>query len=144
MDIAELIINLAANVLESLAALIAIYLFVFKRKEISKVFNLLLNYSHQLSLSELKEKLERLNDYNVNEPTDCEKIINIFHEIIGQIRGNENLLTHFGEIPERIEKLIDDKKRFNEPRKRAMVAELREKLRNLNARNLDSIIGGDK
>ena len=123
------------------ASAIAIYLFLSKGKTISKVFDLLVNYTYQLTLSELKEKLEKLNEYNANEPADKEKIINILNEIMGQIKGNDSLKLHFTATLDLIRKYNKDKQYLTEPRKRAFVSELREKLRNLNVRNIDDLVG---
>eukprot|EP01133_Synstelium_polycarpum_P004197 gene4198-4891_t len=56
------IVGLFADIFTIGASAIAIYLFVFKRDAIASVFSLLLNYSYQLSLTELKEKLDRINE----------------------------------------------------------------------------------
>lgn len=120
---------------------IAIYVSLFKRKQISSVFQLLLNYSHQLTLSELKEKLERLNDYNAKAPDQHDQIVNILNEIVGQIRGNVRLKIHFAEVQASIEELVADRKKLTEPRKRALVAELRERLRHMNVQSIDALVG---
>jgi len=127
-----------------IASGIAIYIFLFKGKTISSVFELLVNYSHQLSLSEVKEKLERLNEYNAKDPAQCEKIVNILNEIIGQIRGNIRLKIHFNELLTTIEILVSDKRKITEPRKRTLVSELRERLRHLNIKNIDNLVGETK
>lgn len=134
-------LTLASSVFTIVASGIAIYIFIFNRKAISSVFDVLINYTHQLSLSEIKEKLERLNEYSVNDPEQCEKIINIFNEIIGQIRGNNKLRIHFAELLSTMEGLASDKRRLTEPRKRAAVSELRERLRHLNIKNIDNLVG---
>lgn len=100
-----------------------------------------MNYSYQLSLSEIKEKLEKLNDYNAKDPEQSEHIVNILNEIIGQIRGNEKLSKHFSELLSTLETLVSDKRRLTEPRKRAVVSELRERLRHLNISNIDDFVG---
>lgn len=123
------------------ASAIAIYLFVAKRKSISSVFQLLVNYGYQLSLSEIKEKLEKLNDYNAKDPEQSEQIVNILHEIIGQIRGNNKLSKHFSTLLSELENLVSDRRRLTEPRKRAVVSELRERLRHLNISNIDDLVG---
>lgn len=133
--------GLIANVFTIFASGIAIYIFFAKREEISSVFNLLINYTHQLSLSEVREKIERLNEYNAKDPEQCENIINIFNEIIGQIRGNERLKAHFSELLGTMESLASDKRRLTEPRKRALVSELRERLRHLNVKSIDNLVG---
>jgi hypothetical protein len=114
---------------------------VTKRKSISSVFHILLNYSYQLTLSELKEKLEKLNDYNAKDNEQSEQIIYILNDIIGQIRGNVKLKKHFSEILESIENLVSDKRKLTEPRKRALVSELRERIRHLNIKNIDDLVG---
>jgi len=93
-DLADAI-SFISDIFSVAASGIAIFLFLFKRKEISSAFGILLNYTYQLSLSELKEKLERLNEYNAKDPEELETVVNIFHEIMGQIRGNDKLKSHF-------------------------------------------------
>ena len=134
-------LTITSNIFSIFASGIAIYLFLFKKKAISAVFGLLVNYTFQLSLSEIKEKLERLNEYNAKNPEQCEKIVNILNEIIGQIRGNSKLKIHFTEILSTIEGLVSDKRKLTEPRKRAVVSELRERLRHLNVTNIDNLLG---
>lgn len=123
---------------------IAIYIFLTKRKSISSVFNLLMNYSYQLTLSELKEKLERLNDNNADDPKQLDQIINILHEIMGQIRGNKKLNNHFSETLDRIEALVSNRRKLKEPRKRALISELRERIRHLNIESIDDLVGDKK
>ncbi|WP_018293449.1 hypothetical protein [Mariprofundus ferrooxydans] len=134
-------ISLASNIFTIFASGLAIYIFFSKREEISSVFNLLINYTHQLSLSEVKEKIERLNEYNAKDPEQCEHVVNIFNEIIGQIRGNERLKSHFSELLGKMEHLAADKRRLTEPKKRALVSELRERLRHLNVKSIDNLVG---
>lgn len=133
--------SLASNIFTIIASGIAIYIFYTKRNEISTVFHLLINYTNQLSLSEVKEKIERLNEYNAKDSEQCESIVNIFNEIIGQIRGNAKLKLHFSELLTTMELLASDKRRLTEPRKRAIVSELRERLRHLNIKSIDNLVG---
>jgi hypothetical protein len=135
---------LISNVFTILASGIAIYLFIFKRKALTTVFDLLVNYTYLLSISEVKEKLERLNEYNAKDPDQCEKIVNILNEIIGQIRGNSSLKIHFKDLLLTIEELVSDSRKLTEPRKRAVVSELRERLRHLNVKNIDNLVGETK
>ncbi|NMP80528.1 hypothetical protein HHE92_12035 [Pseudoalteromonas arctica] len=134
-------VALVSNFSTILASAIAIFLFVSKRKAISSVFGLLINYTYQLSLSEIKEKLEKLNDYNAKDSEQNEIIVNILNEIVGQIRGNDKLKVHFSEILETLEGLLSDRRKLTEPRKRAIVSELRERLRHLNIKNIDDLVG---
>lgn len=124
-----------ANVFTIIASGIAIYVFVTKRRELSSALQTLLNYSFQTTLNELKEKLERLNDYNANELTDVPKIQNILHEIAGQIRGNKRLLATVSKLPGRIEGLAQSKK-LSEPAKRSIVSEIREVIRNIQVNSI--------
>jgi len=137
-------VSLISNLFTIFASGIAIYIFICKKEEISSVFNLLINYTHQLSLSEVKEKIERLNEYNAKDTEECEKIVNIFNEIIGQIRGNEKLKKHFKNLLITMETMVSDKRRLTEARKRALVSELRERLRHLNVKSIDTLIGDNE
>ncbi|GIU52043.1 hypothetical protein [Shewanella sp. KT0246] len=137
-------VTLISNIVTILASAIAIFLFVTKRESIATVFNLLINYTYQLSLSEIKEKLEKLNDYNAKEPAENEKIVNILNEISGQIKGNDKLKDHFQKQLEEISVFALGKKALSEPKKRALVSELRERLRHLNVKNIDDLVGVSK
>lgn len=127
--------SLVASFFTVVASGIAIYVFFAKGPELRTAFSLLLNWSFQLTLTELKSKLERLNEYNANEPTDVEEIRNILHEIAGQIRGNRRVNAASQEIAIRLEQLARSKG-LTEPKKRSMVAELREILRNIEVNTL--------
>lgn len=132
--------TIVASVFTIAASGLAIYLFITNRKKISAAIQLLLNYSFQTTLAELKEKLERLNEYNANDPTDQSEIRNILHEIAGQIRGNPRLLTATPLMPNKVEALAQSKK-LSEPLKRSIVSELREQLKNIQVKNIGSFAG---
>lgn len=139
------IVSFFANLFTIGASGIAIYLFIWKRDAITSVFHMLVNYSYQLSLSELKEKLERLNDYNANESSNVEVIINIFHEFLGQVRGNDKLKVIMKDQVQKVEDFINRHQKgrpITEPAKRALVSEIREKLRHLNVQTIDQFVGG--
>jgi hypothetical protein len=123
-------VSLVASMFTMAASAIAIYLFWTKRKDLSTAFQLLLSWSFQTTLAELKGKLERLNEYNANEDADVSEICNILHEIAGQIRGNPKLLIVAPLLAERLESLAM-KNRLTEPRKRSMVSEIREVIKNI-------------
>jgi hypothetical protein len=137
-------VTLFSNTSTIVASGIVIFVFVTKRKSIVTVFNLLINYTYQLSLSEIKEKLEKLNDYNAKDSEDNEKVINILNEIIGQMKGNDKLKIHFKVFLEGIDGFALGKKKLTEPKKRALVSELRERLRHLNVKNIDNLVGDAK
>lgn len=137
-------VSFASDFTSSIASIIAIYLFVFKRKAIASVFSLLFNYSHQLTLSEIKEKLELLNNFNANDPAHADTILNIFHDLLGQIRGNDKISGLMSKQIEKLESLIDRDLKvrpITEPKKRALISEIREKVRHLNVKNIDELAG---
>ncbi len=134
-------VSLFSNIFTIIASGIAIFIFVTKRKSIASAFDLLINYTYQLSLSEIKEKLEKLNEYNAKDTEDNEKIINILNEIIGQIKGNEKLKAHFSGLLKDIDGFALGRKKLTEAKKRAIVSELRERLRHLNVKNIDKLVG---
>ena len=123
-----------------IAASIAIYLFFFQRKPISSIFHLLLNYSFQISLTELNSKLEKLNALNANDEEDKIEVVNIFNEITGQIRGNSVLKEKCDDILKKISKYAENPRGLDEPKKRSLVSELREKLRNIDIQNYGEIV----
>lgn len=128
------IVSMVANLFAIAASTIAIALFIAKRKELSAALSLLLNWSYQTTLSDIIGKLDRLHEYNANEPADRPEIKNIFHEIAGQFRGNPRLLMAAPAVPDRLEVFASSKK-LTEPNKRSMVAEVREIIRNLQLTN---------
>ena len=136
MKLAFDIVASASNVLTGAASLIAIYIFATKRRELSAAVRLLLNYAYQTTLAELKEKLERLNEYNANDPNACIEIRNILHEIAGQIRGNKRLQSAMPKLVGRIETLAAGNN-LTEPKKRSMVSELRESLRTIQVHTIE-------
>jgi hypothetical protein len=138
------VVSFIANVFTITASAIAIYIFIFKRETISTVFKVLLNYSFQLTLSELKAKLERLNDLSVNDSKQVDEVINILNEIVGQIRGNKRLRVQCAEILSKLEPLAENPKKLTEPRKRSLISELRESLRHIDFENYDQLMGGAK
>lgn len=131
-----------ANLLTIVASGIAIYIFVVKKREISSAFSMLLNFSFQTTLADLRGKLDRLNEYNANEPTELPEIRNILHEIAGQVRGNKRLLRSSPQLASRLETLAG-KQRLAEPSKRSMIAEVREVLRNIEVNLNETNNGGN-
>jgi predicted nucleic acid-binding Zn-ribbon protein len=126
-----------ANLLTILASGIAIWLFFTKASEIKTAFRLLLNWSFQLTLTDLKSKIERLNEYSAKKPEELEEIRNILHEIAGQMRGNEQIVQSSNELITKIEKLASSKN-LDEPRKRSIISEIREVLRNMQVNSVAS------
>ncbi len=134
-------INLIDSILSIFVSGIVVYLFIFKRKSISSLYHLLLNYSIQMTLKELEIKLEKLNDYNVED--DLEKIIIILNEIVGQMKGNPILTKKCNKILKKISNFAENPNIITEPKKRSIVSELRETLRTVNIQTYNKIVGED-
>jgi len=135
------VLTAISNVFTILAAGIAIYIFYAKREVISSAFRVLINFSSQITLVELKAKLERLNDLSAEDSDEMSDIINILNDIAGQIRGSKVFSKQFNDLLSKIESISEDKRRFTEPKKRALVSELRERLRNIDVENYSDMIG---
>lgn len=133
------IVSVIANVLTMVTGSIALYIFFTKKDELSRAFRLLLDFSYQTTLAELREKLERLNEYTVADPADHDRLKSIMHEISGQIRGNERLHQAAPQLALKFEKMANGTK-FTEPYKRSLVSETREILKNISV-NLNSNSG---
>jgi hypothetical protein len=129
-----------ANAFTIAASGIVIYLFIKNRKKISAAVDLLLNYSFQTTLNELKDKVERLSEYKATEAKDVPEIKNILHEMAGQIKGNSRLSTPFADLLDKIERM-GRAKAIAEPHKRSLVSEIRERLKNISVDNIESIAG---
>lgn len=124
------IISGLANIFTIIASALAIYIYAKNRKNISTALETLINFSFQTTLTELKEKLERLNEYNAGNPDELIEIRNILHEISGQIQGNDKLNHIAPDLAKKIEIFAKNKK-LTEPAKRSIVSEVRERLRNI-------------
>jgi len=123
---------------------LGIYIFYFNRDKIVSAINFILNYSNQLTLTDLKFKIERLNDYNANDASQKIEVVNILNEVEGQILGNKNLKEKLGEQLEKIENFTTNPKLLSEPKKRSLVSELKESIRNLDISNYGDIINTSK
>lgn len=140
LEIIYKIVSFISSIFTTIAAGIAIYLFVIKRKSISSIFHLLLNYSFQISMTELRTKLEKLNDLNANDTEHKEEVINIFNEIEGQILGNSILKKKCDDILKKISTYVNNPINLTEAKKRSIVSELRENLRSIDIQNYGDII----
>lgn len=131
------ITSIIASIFTIIASGIAIWLFFTKSNQIKTAFNLLLNWSFQLTLTDLKSKIERLNEYSAKKPEELDEIRNILHEIAGQMRGNEQILSTSNSLISKIEKLASSKN-LTEPLKRSIISEIREVLRNMQINSVAS------
>ena len=130
-----------ANLMTIAASGIAIYLFFWKGNYISSIFNTLLSYSTQITLSELNGKLNSLNELRATEPEHKEEILNLFNDIAGQLRGHPTLKSKFSELIGEIGKITASKVRITEQKKRALVSELREQVRHVGILNIELVKG---
>jgi hypothetical protein len=135
VESALLWIDAASDLLTIVASAIAVWLFITKRDRIKAVFDILLSYGQQLTLSDLKSKMERLNDLDANDPKQRDQVENILHEIDGQINGNPMLKAHMTDFQQSVKATLGNKKQLTEPRKRSLVSELRERVRHLDINN---------
>lgn len=134
-------IILIDSIFSIFAAGIVIYLFIYKRRSISSIYHMLLNYSFQISLKELDIKIDRLNDFNSDDDEQRETVIIILNEIVGQMRGNPILKKECDIILKKLSKYAENPKVLTEPKKRSVVSELRETLRNINIEKYKDMIG---
>ena len=94
-----------------------------------------------MTFAEFVSKLERLNYLNANDEEHKEEVINIFNELLGQIRGSKKLKNHFRQIITTVRSIAEGKKNVTEPNKRAIVNQLREMLKHLDIDTYAKIIG---
>ncbi|RYC67384.1 hypothetical protein [Spirosoma sordidisoli] len=133
-------VNFSANFLTIVASGIAIYVFIKSKDKLASALNAIVNYSIQLTLSDLKYKVERLNDYTTNDKDQLQEVIGILHEIEGQIIGSKSLEAALSEQLAKISNFTNNPRLLSEPKKRSLVAELREKIRHIDVSNYGKII----
>ena len=132
------ILDYLEKIFSLFASSIVLYLFFFKKEKIKTLFEILINYGLKTTIYELTSKIDRLNDYSVADPEGKEKVINIFNEIYGQIKGNQKIQNNFNVYFKKLNKVLKNPNSLDEPLKRSMTSELREILRNLDISNYSS------
>lgn len=140
ISILDFWVNFAANILTIIASTIAIILFWKSRKKISNALNAIINYSNQITLTELRFKIQKAQGLNANIGEEKEEILNILHDIAGQILGSSVLKRHLDELRIKIEEYNSDPKLLNEATKRRLLSELNETLRHVDLSNYNDII----
>lgn len=135
----EKVLSISADIGTILATGLAFYLFLAKGSELRSMLRALSNIAHQGSLGEIRHKLDVIASLRVQD--DQEEIISMFHDICGQIDGNPKLKGHFDEIAKRVKKHAGGRPSLTEPQKRALVSELREKLRHSDAMDIADAMG---
>jgi len=128
------------------ASIIAVGVFIYsviKRKKIASLFNALSNYAHQITLTDLKVVLGKLEVLDGNIEANKEGIASLTSGLIGQIRGNPKILSQVEDIVLNIEGYLNNpKQKFTESRKRYLLCQLAERLRQIDVANFS--IPGDK
>ena len=135
------LLEVFADIFTITASGIAIYIFIAKRGMISSVFKILMNYSAQLTLAELRGKLERLNDFNASDSVQNEEVVNILNDILGQLRGNKYLAMEFKDLIGKISPYAEGRKKLLEPTKRSIIGELRERLKHVSFEKYGEMAG---
>lgn len=129
-DLIVRIIDTTSDLLTIMASVLAIYLFTAKRKEVGAIFRALMSATNQSSMSDLRAKLDRLNDLNAGDADHRSEVVNICHEVCGQIDGNPNFSRSFADVSAKLRTAVSNaRKPITEPQKRALVSELRESMR---------------
>ena len=142
MQALDKIIEVLAELITIATGGIALYLFIFRGKEIVSFFRLLQRYAFQMTQMELASKLDRLNELNADDAKGKEESINIFGAIQGQIAGNRLLKPQSAGILGKIADYMATPARLTEPYKRSLVSEIRETIRHLDIRDYSAITGG--
>jgi hypothetical protein len=137
-------IDLLANSITVFTSGLALYIFFFKKEKIVTALNVMLNYSYQLTLSDLKIKVESLNHFNTNDPDQKHEVISILNEIEGQLLGNKKLHAEFEGLLQKIKAFLKNEKSLTEPKKRSFVSEIKETIRNIDVSNFNEIITSKK
>lgn len=134
-------VNYIDAIFSIIVAIIFLYLFINKRKAISSIYQVLLNFSFQMSLQELNTNIDRLNDYDADNDKDRKYVINLLNDVVGQMKGNPVLSKKCKNILETLSKFTDNPDRLTDANKRFAVSQLRETLRNINTQNFNEIAG---
>jgi hypothetical protein len=144
MNIIDSVVNFIANFFTIIVSVIALYVYYFHRDKISTAIKLILNFSNQMTLNELKIKLDKLSDFTVDDSKQKSDIIYILNELEGQILGNKILKIQLGEPLEKIKNFTDNPKVLTEPKKRSLVHELKESIRTIDISNYNELIKSKK
>lgn len=122
-----------------IASLVAIGIFAYsivKRKKIFSLFRAISNYSHQITLTDLKVVLGKLEVLDGNNPANKQEILSLTSGLIGQIKGNNKIYFQVSDIVDALEEYLDNpKQRFTEPIKRNLLCQLAERLRQFDVEN---------
>ena len=138
------IVSLAANALTIIVSLLAIIIFLTKRKSIATAIKLLLNYSFRSTFSELTSKLDKLVDLRSEDPEQKKEMICLLNDIIGQVKGNKKLHVACDKLIRQFVKYAERPDRVNDPTTRSLVSQLRETLKYIDLKDFDGILGEEQ
>ena len=138
------IVSLAANALTIIVSLLAIIIFLTKRKSIATAIKLLLNYSFRSTFSELTSKLDKLVDLRSEDPEQKKEMICLLNDIIGQVKGNKKLPVACDKLIRQFVKYAERPDRVNDPTTRSLVSQLRETLKYIDLKDFDGILGEEQ
>lgn len=125
-------VSLIADITEIALGISAIVVAWTQRDKISSAFSILLNYSFQASLSELKHWIEILQENSEEDGDSSRKFRQAIAFIFGKIKGNPVLYAHFTEkMLRRLKLMMDDldsNKTVTTTHKIRLYSEIRESL----------------
>lgn len=133
------VVSFFSNAFTVATSFLVFYLYHTKKNEIATAFRMFMNFSYQTTLSELKWKLDRLNEFRVDEPSHVNEIKSLLHDIAGQIKGNSKITDAAPDLVKLLEKFADGI--MTEPKKRSIVSLVREKIKTISIDNFEDIMG---
>jgi hypothetical protein len=132
-------ISTFSDIVEICVGLTALWVAWTQRDKISTAFSILLGYSLQTSLGDLRHWLERLQEHNIDGTDESSRVRRDLAYIRGKIKGNKVLYTHFGDkILKRVNEMIgdlDQRRPVSETSKISLCSEIKERLATLEVEN---------
>jgi len=127
-----------------LASALALYLYFFRRGEISAAIKAISNFAYQSTLAELRQKLEVLSNLHANNADQIDDINSTWHDVCGQIEGNPSLVVECAEFVRRVKRTTTRAAPISQPQHRALISQLREKLRHIDVTTFVEALGENK
>ncbi len=135
-------ISFIANITEITVGVAAIIVAITQRKKISAALAVLLSYSLQASLADLRHWIETLHESSQDDKDKSKKFRSALAHILGKIKGNPTLSKHFGDnMMKRVRVMmtdIDEGKQVNETDKISLYSEIKESITTLEVENHNS------
>jgi hypothetical protein len=114
-----------ANILTILISSGTLYFYLYNKDRIHIALDSMSKFALQGTLTGLRQKLERLVEYDADLPNEIESVRHILHEIAGQISGNPMLSTKYPELAKQIEN-VGRSRKLSEAQKRLWYERLKE------------------